>query len=88
MVRIRTDGRVTTGTAGGMIRDLLRQEIPLVLRREVYAAASLAGALVYCLLQHSGITDVIAAPFCAALVAVLRIVAVRMDWHLPRARGK
>lgn len=79
---------VITGTAGGMIRDLLRQEIPLVLRREVYAAASLVGAFIYFAALSLHIPNVIAAPFCALIVAGLRIVSVRKDWHLPRAWGK
>ena len=36
---------VLTGIGGGMVRDLLVQEIPIVLRREIYAVAGLAGAL-------------------------------------------
>jgi uncharacterized membrane protein YeiH len=39
-----------TGTVGGMIRDVLSSEIPLILRREIYATASLCGAVVFVVL--------------------------------------
>ena len=40
-----------TGVAGGMIRDILSGEIPLILRREIYATASLCGAVVFAALS-------------------------------------
>jgi hypothetical protein len=38
---------VTTGVAGGVLRDVLCAEVPLILRKEIYATASLAGAVTY-----------------------------------------
>lgn len=71
---------VMTGVVGGMIRDVLAGEIPLVLRREIYATASLVGAVVYVLLARSwGHSPTIVG--AAALVTLaLRLVAMR--WHL------
>lgn len=75
---------IMTGVLGGMVRDLLAGEIPLVLRREIYATASLIGALVYVVLAtnwgHSPIIVV-----SAALVTLgIRLVALR--WHLTLPR--
>ena len=43
-----------TGAAGGVMRDVLCTEVPLILRREVYATASIAGGAVYVLLGRAG----------------------------------
>lgn len=61
-----------TGAAGGVIRDVLCAEIPLILRRDIYATAALAGGLVFVVLQSVG-----TGPFAAGLVASGVIVALR-----------
>ena len=45
---------IMTATAGGMVRDLLRREIPLVLTREIYASACLAGGIFFLSLRYGG----------------------------------
>lgn len=49
---------VMTATFGGLIRDVLCNEIPLILRREIYATAAAAGAVVYLLLIPLGVPGV------------------------------
>ena len=76
---------VLTGIGGGMVRDLLVQEIPIVLRREIYAVAGLAGALIvvvghYWRLPPTAIT-VVAAIVCFGL----RLISIRRNWQLPIA---
>jgi uncharacterized membrane protein YeiH len=62
-----------TGVAGGIIRDVLCAEIPLILRRgQLYATATIVGAALYLLLERAG-----AARDTAALVGMGTIVAVR-----------
>jgi uncharacterized membrane protein YeiH len=79
-----------TGTGGGMVRDILSREVPLVLQREVYAVASLAGGAAYIvwleLAKLSGLPlpAGVGAVLAAALTALLRIVSIRQNWHLPR----
>lgn len=72
-----------TGSVGGVIRDILLNEVPLLLRRDIYALACVAGGIMYftCSLLKfpTGITEVIA----AATVIVIRIMAVRYKLHLP-----
>ena len=73
---------MTTGVGGGMLRDVLSHSTPAVLRKHVYALASLAGAVCYYLLQ-----DLFPAASIAVsvlLVIVLRVLASRYRWTLPR----
>jgi len=81
-------GIVTLGTAtaigGGIIRDLLAGEVPLVLRAEVYATCSIAGGLAFWGLERIETDPALSSFLCAALVFVLRLVAVRRGWQLPR----
>ncbi len=76
-----------TGIGGGMIRDLLVNEIPAVLRSEFYAVAALAGAVVVVIgnaLGYSPIaTAIIGAIFCFAI----RLIAIRRGWSLPVAKS-
>lgn len=77
---------MTSGIGGGAVRDLLLREIPLVLRREIYAVAALAGATLvgvgYVLRLQSGVTTVVA----AAVVVALRMVALWRRWNAPVAK--
>jgi uncharacterized membrane protein YeiH len=77
---------VITATAGGMIRDLLSNRIPLVLQKEVYASACLAGgALLYLLHQYTRLPPTWSLLAAASTVIVLRLLAVQRNWSLPRA---
>lgn len=77
---------VITATAGGMIRDLLSNRIPLVLQKEVYASACLAGgALLYLLHQYTRLPHIWSLLAAATTVIVLRLLAVQHNWSLPRA---
>lgn len=74
---------VMTGVVGGMIRDVLSGEIPLILRREIYATASLCGAIAYSSIlinfQNKGV-----AILAAVLVTLgLRLSAIRWKISLP-----
>ena len=76
---------VMTATAGGMIRDLLSTQVPLVLQREVYASACLAGgAALYLLDRHTGLPHAWALVLSASLVIILRLLAIQFNWSLPR----
>lgn len=74
---------VMTGTAGGVIRDVLSAEVPLVLRREIYATAALCGSFAYVLLDGMQVSSV---PCLAAAVSVtllIRLTAIRKGLSLP-----
>ncbi|MER5454260.1 trimeric intracellular cation channel family protein [Micromonospora sp. NPDC002389] len=74
-----------TAIGGGLVRDLLTGEIPVVLRREIYALAALVGAIVVAVLyglDHTGPAPLTAA---AVLVFGIRLVALRRRWSAPVA---
>jgi uncharacterized membrane protein YeiH len=73
-----------TGVAGGVIRDILCNEIPLILRRgNIYATAAMAGATVYLLLQWLNVPGSVAGILGAATVGGLRLAAIFRGLKLP-----
>jgi uncharacterized membrane protein YeiH len=72
-----------TGCVGGMIRDILINEVPLVLRRDIYALASIAGGLMYFLLYSLNIESGIIEFIAAGTVILIRLIAVKYKIHLP-----
>lgn len=74
-----------TGVAGGMIRDVLTAEIPMVIRRgQIYATAAILGIVAYLLLRGTlGVLEPVAALIGMAMIAVLRISAIAWGWTLP-----
>ncbi len=71
------------GTGGGALRDVLVGEIPMVLRREIYATAAAAGGVVYYLAQE--LSKVYASAFGLVTVLALRLVSYELGLELPRA---
>ena len=74
---------VVTGSAGGLLRDVLCAEVPLLLRRDVYALAAMAGASLYVLLEGSGVAVIVCAPLSVGAVFAIRLAAIRWDLHAP-----
>jgi len=78
---------LTTGIGGGAIRDILLRQIPLVLRREIYAVAALAGAILvvigHWLRLPAGPVTVVG----AVLIVVIRVVALWRRWNAPVPPG-
>lgn len=77
---------VLTGIGGGLIRDLMVDEIPFVLKKYVYAVASICGGLCYWYLLKFGFADNIAMVFSIVLVFGIRIMATIFRWNLPKVR--
>ena len=75
---------VMTGTAGGVIRDLLANQVPLILRREIYASACVAGSVLLVVLLQIGAGRPIAALFAASTVIIVRLLAIHYNWALPK----
>lgn len=72
-----------TGTVGGMVRDVLCGETPLILRREIYATACLLGGTVYVGLQLTSWPDPLVTVVSVAVVFGVRLAALRWHLHLP-----
>ena len=75
---------VLTGVGGGVLRDMMVGLIPAVLKKHVYACASLAGAICYVILLHKTKNE-ITMVFSAILVVIIRILAKKYKWNLPKA---
>ena len=78
---------VTTGIAGGMIRDVLCNEVPLVLQKEIYALAALAGRVLYVVMDTWGASTWAAAAVGFAACSGLRLAAIRWNLSLPAYGG-
>ncbi len=76
---------VMTGTAGGVMRDVLANQIPLILRREIYASACLAGGVLLVVLESFDVARPIAALLAAASVITIRLLAISYNWSLPKS---
>lgn len=76
---------VLTATAGGMLRDLLSAKVPMILQKEVYASACLAGGALLFLLQLTALPSDMSVLLSASTVIILRLLAIRYNWSLPRA---
>ncbi|SJL82145.1 TRIC cation channel family protein [Vibrio palustris] len=71
---------VLTGCGGGIIRDILAREIPMVLRREVYATACIIGGIFHTLAIYFGYSSSVALLSCISATLIIRLGAIR--WHL------
>lgn len=77
-----------TGAAGGVIRDILINEVPLIFRQDIYALACIAGGIVYILCYTSGLQAEINAILSAIVVIAIRLLAVKYHWQLPILKGE
>jgi uncharacterized membrane protein YeiH len=73
-----------TGSLGGVIRDILLNEVPLLFRRDIYALASVGGGAIYFLCMYSGLPAGLTEMIAASAVIIFRLIAVRFQIHLPK----
>ncbi|GAA3644696.1 trimeric intracellular cation channel family protein [Streptomyces fenghuangensis] len=78
---------LATAAGGGVLRDVLANEVPSLLRwdREVYAVPAVVGAAAVALLIKAGELNGVTSGAAAALAFVLRLLALRYNWRAPRA---
>ena len=74
---------VITGVGGGVMRDVFSGQVPYIFRKHVYATASIVGAVVYLCLHGTGQENP-AAVAGLLTVVVIRILAARFQWNLPK----
>jgi uncharacterized membrane protein YeiH len=79
---------VVTATVGGIIRDLLGGETPVILSHEIYASAALAGAIVFVVLTSIGASRELAVGAGFTIGLLIRATALRYGWSLPRYRPR
>jgi uncharacterized membrane protein YeiH len=79
---------VITATFGGIIRDLLGGESPVILCREIYVSAALAGAVIFTSLVALGVSRELALGTGFAVGLLVRAAALHYGWSLPRYRQR
>ncbi len=77
-----------TGSFGGMLRDILITQIPLIFRKEIYALACVGGAIFFTVGYALGLNMVVNEVATASIVILTRILAVKFHWHLPILKGE
>ena len=78
---------MSTGVGGGMLRDMMINKMPKVLRKRVYAVASLLGGGVYYGLFALGVHETIAAVSGMVVIIALRVLETVYKWNLPAIRS-
>ncbi|WP_461491887.1 trimeric intracellular cation channel family protein [Pontibacter sp. HJ8] len=72
-----------TASVGELIRDVLQNEVPLLLRRNIYALVCVAGGLFYYLCTQLNFSTSITELMAALVVILVRVVAEKFNIHLP-----
>lgn len=75
-----------TGSAGGVIRDIFLNRMPLIFRKEIYAMASIAGGLLYWLLIEVHVGMGIASVIAFLFICIVRALAMKYHISLPQLR--
>lgn len=76
-----------TGSVGGLIRDVLLNEVPLLLRKDIYSLACVTGGFVYFGCIYSGFNTEVTELIAALVVIAMRILAVKFHVQLPVLNG-
>lgn len=77
-----------TGAAGGVLRDTLINEVPLIFRKEIYALACVFGGFVYYTCLHLNFSTTLTQIIAAVSVILVRILAVKYHISLPNLKGE
>lgn len=75
-----------TGSLGGVIRDVLLNEVPLLFRKDIYALACVAGGAVYFLCSYLHLMTQATEIIAALTVIAFRVIAVKFHLHLPQLK--
>lgn len=75
-----------TGAAGGVLRDVLINEVPLIFRKDIYAMASVLGGIVFYICMRIGIDPNLNAIIAGATVIAARLLSVKYHISLPHLR--
>ena len=76
---------MTTGSVGGLLRDIMTGTVPAILYKRVYAVASLFGAGLYFFLVKNGLDETYCLIFASVCVFVIRMLATKYKWNIPHA---
>ena len=73
-----------TGVGGGILRDMMTRSIPYVLKKHVYALASLVGSLLFYLMIRFRVDDTVSTLIAIGFIVTVRVLAAKYKWSLPR----
>jgi len=77
-----------TGAAGGILRDTLINEVPLIFRKDIYAIACIIGGMIFFGCQFTNLHNATSEVITASSVILIRILAVRYHISLPTLKGE
>jgi uncharacterized membrane protein YeiH len=77
---------MVSAVMGGVIRDVLSNEIPLIFRKEIYASACLAGGVVFLICNYFNLPEVVKILTTMITIIGIRIVAVKYHLELPKIK--
>lgn len=77
-----------TGSAGGVIRDVLLNNEPVIFQREIYAMASLLGGIIYWILMTCGTSNEVVVLTSFLIICAIRFLAVRYHLALPTLKNE
>ena len=77
-----------TGSFGGVLRDVLLINVPLIFQKEIYASACILGGSVYFLMVYLSVEIEITQVVVIVLIVTIRLLAVRLKWSLPNSYRK
>lgn len=72
-----------TACFGGVIRDILCNEIPVIFRREIYATVCMLGGIVFFALKEINLNQDVLYVITSAIMIIFRLLAVKYKWYLP-----
>jgi uncharacterized membrane protein YeiH len=79
---------VLTAVGGGILRDVLAGDTPVIFQREVYATAALLGSVLFVALSRLGVSPEVAGAVGFSSACGLRLVSVWRGWSVPRLGGE
>ena len=77
-----------TGAAGGVLRDVFINEIPLIFRKDIYAMACVMGGFAYWVCGRLGADPIVTQIACGVIVFLTRVLAVKFHVSLPILKGE
>jgi len=77
-----------TGSFGGVLRDVLLTNVPMIFQKEIYASVCILGGSVYFLMIYLSVDIAITQVVVIVLIVTIRLLAVRLKWSLPNSYRK
>ena len=76
-----------TASGGGLFRDILCNDVPLIMRGDIYATAALLGAILYVILAQYPLSKVVVSICAVAFIFFIRLIAIFVGLRMPIFRG-